>query len=575
MTFVAPWVLVALVLVVPAVVAFLMRRRRSVIKVPSTLLWQAVALRRIRNRKIRYLTRILALLACALAVVVLVGAAARPRREQQGETVAVVVDVSASMGRGEPGSPLAQARRHLGRMLWSRRPEDTYVIIAAGAEPRRLAGPTTEGALLDEALDAIEPGRGAADLGAAVDLGASLVRGASRARVLVLHDGGDGAGDMPDMPVGNPPPALQERRFRWGGGGSGDVRPDNLGIVTFATRRPADIEDEDEREVLVVAATSSPVGRRAKVTVEAFGVVLAEQRVDVPPAGEAEVRLRIRTPAREVLARVTALDGRPELLSADDEVRLVQGVVVPPRVFLVAASDAPEAETFFAEQALRAAGVRQIERVTPADAHLRVGSRDVVVALTAPPDTRPTAPVLYLGTRARAGGSGLPVRGQRELTVDAEGDPTRLRSVASHHALMRGVDLEGVAIQRALAADVPEGARALVELDGGAVVLAGGDGTDGWVYVGIDPLRSDLVLRVAFPVLVANALALLGGATQVSVAETVPRSEVTLLPGAGLGAVEAPEEALRLPRAPSVWLALAGALLLGAELFTWRKGWTR
>ena len=35
----------------------------------------------------------------------------------------------------------------------------------------------------------------------------------------------------------------------------------------------------------------------------------------------------------------------------------------------------------------------------------------------------------------------------------------------------------------------------------------GGAGRQRWVYLGIDPSGSDLVLRVAFPVLVANALA--------------------------------------------------------------------
>ncbi len=573
MNVLSPWVLAGLALLIPVIVAFLMRRRRSVLRVPSVLLWQAAAVRRIRNRRIRYLTRLLALAACLLAVAALVLAAARPRADGPGETVAVVVDVSASMGDGSSDTPLARARRELSRMLWSRRAEDRYVIIAAGQRPRRLAGPTTEGAQLDEALERLAPETGAADLGSAIDLAAALVANRPEPRVVVLHDGGDLAADLPrELPEGVP---LQARRFAWGDDGA--ATPDNLGIVTFAARRPSDLRTEDERELLLVVATSSSELRRAAVTVEAFGVPLGRQEFEVPAGGAAELRLRVETPARVLVARIEPLDGRDEYLTADDEARLVQGAVVPPRVVLVAATDALDSETFFAEQALRAAGVNEIVRATPDEAHRVARTSDVVVALSRAPVSQPPAPVLYLGTEGGAG-SILPVRGQRELTDEGEGPetPTRVRSVAANHALLRGVDLQGVTVERALAADVPEGARGLVELDGGPVVMTGGESASGWVYLGIDPQRSDLVLRVAFPVLIANSLALLGGATQVSVARTVPRSEVSLRAGPELGATEAPDLAWALiPRTPSIWLALLGAVLLGTELFTWRKGWTR
>ena len=43
-------------------------------------------------------------------------------------------------------------------------------------------------------------------------------------------------------------------------------------------------------------------------------------------------------------------------------------------------------------------------------------------------------------------------------------------------------------------------------IDGGTVMIAGGAGRSAWVYHGAEPAKSDLVLRVAFPVVVANAL---------------------------------------------------------------------
>jgi hypothetical protein len=190
------------------------------------------------------------------------------------------------------------------------------------------------------------------------------------------------------------------------------------------------------------------------------------------------------------------------------------------------------------------------------------------VALTEGPERAVDLPALYLGTRRGK----LPLSGLREL--DQEG--TRLRSLDGRDPLLRGVALDGVTIQHATIAVPPPGARALVDLDGGSVVLAGGAGRRAFVYVGVDPARSDLVLRVAFPVLVANALHALAGAEEVVVADTVARSEITLREAAPelLAAAEEPEVRFRAPLRPALILALVGAALLALEAWGWRKGWS-
>ena len=95
------------------------------------------------------------------------------------------------------------------------------------------------------------------------------------------------------------------------------------------------------------------------------------------------------------------------------------------------------------------------------------------------------------------------------------------------------------------------------------------------MWLGIDPEASDLVLRVAFPVLVGNVLAHLGGASQVITAETVPRSEVTLAAAdVGVALTTAPEPRWRFPTAPAVVVAAVGAFLLALEAWlTFRKRW--
>jgi len=164
-----------------------------------------------------------------------------------------------------------------------------------------------------------------------------------------------------------------------------------------------------------------------------------------------------------------------------------------------------------------------------------------------------------------------PFQGFHEITADA----AKLRSVEGRDALLRGVVLDGVTVEHATAIDVPQAARALVELDGGTVVVAGGAGQRAWAYLGIDPARSDLVLRVAFPVLVANALSAIGGASNVISAEPCARGEIAMRRASLMvqPLEEEPAPVWHLPASPAALLAALAALLLAFEAWTFRKGW--
>ena len=557
MSFAEPTLLYALGLLVPVLIAFLVRRRRRLVRVPSTMLWQMAALARAKNRRIQTLRRLVALLACLLAVAPLAAAPPRPARRTSGETVALVVDVSASMQAGGSKAPIVEARRSIERMLLGRGPRDRYLIVAAGASPRRLVGPTDSTPALDEAVRALEVERGPSDLGAAVELAASLVAGAEASRVVVLTDGqGPAAGAGRDLGV-----AITERRLE-------PPSRDNLGVVGFAMRPPKDARSDFEREAVITVASSSDRERSAVVSVLADGQTVTARTITLAPAGEAEVRLIVRAQASEIAARVSPADGVADAIAIDDSASLPAAIEPPRRALLVVPAGEPPPGAFFAEKALKAAGVPEVVHVAP-EVAAEIKPGDVVVALDHALAQRPAAPALYLGTKDGA----LPVENLRELATPAE---TKLLSVDAKDALLRGVALDGVTIAKARAANVPGDARALVELDGGAVLLAGGAGRASWVYVGLDPEESDLVLRVAFPVLVANAMATLAGAADVAVAETAPRSEVKL---AASDTAEArawtaePEPPWRLPASPAALLAIVAAALLALEALSYRKGW--
>jgi hypothetical protein len=553
-TFAAPLLLLGLALLVPALVAFLVRRRRHVLRVPSTLLWRLAGATTAQNRRFRSIKRLASLIACLCGLAALVLAAARPSGKNRGETVAIVIDASASMDAGGRGSPLVQARRFAAKIIAGGGPGDRYAIIAAGPAPARLAGPITAGPVLDEALEKLHTERGAADVEAAIDLAGSLVAGSTGARIVLLGDGGETAGGL--LAVREVP--VTQRMFP-------PLARENLGIASFAARAVTD-GPADEREALVTVATSSDRPRAGKVIVTAEGRELGRRRVEIPARGEAEVRVRVLASAGRITARVEPDDGMGDALATDDEATLTGGLRPPPRVLLVStAGEAQAAAVFFVEKALLAAGATEIVHVPPSMAGVEIGANDVLVALGEGPQTRADVPALYLGTVTGA----LPFTGFHPLA----GEGTKLRSLEARDPILRGVALDGVTIEKATAVAPPPGARALVDLDGGTVMLAGGAGRSAFVYLGIDPAQSDLVLRVAFPVLVANALHALGGAADVVVADTVARSEITLAaPPPADGPVE-PDSRWRLPVSPAVLLAFLGAALLALEAWTFRRGW--
>lgn len=541
-----PYFLLALALVIPVAIAFLFKRRDTLATVPSTLLFRRLALARVKNKRWKELLKKAAFLMCLAGVGLLAIAAAGPRPYGRTRSIAIVVDVSASMN----GEAFEEARGDLREVLRSRAGRDYIAIVSAGREPACLAGPTLDGDALERAVDALAVERGEADVPAALRLADGLVRDRRRASIVWITDGGAGAfdGRQTRAPL---------RVLRVGG------RRENLGLTVLAARTPDDAAD-GEREVLVTVAAAGGIGRRARVVLESNGVELGRRDLRIAGGGEREATFRVRTAVDRVTARVEARDGRGDDVRADDRASVELARTEAPRVILVAEEDAPA--RFFVEQAIRATGVREIEVRAPGGAIPRLGEHQIAVVLGEAPAQRIAGPALYLSTTRGA----VPV----PIAARLDGEATALRSIDAQHALARGVDLDGASIARAVAVD-PTGVESIVELDGGTVVAAGGTGRDRWAYVGVDPSASDLVLRVAFPVLIANALAALSGAGDVRAAETPSRTEVALLPSRAVRSAPRISAPWPVPASPALAIAILAALILLVEGAIAFKGWAR
>ena len=558
----APALLLALGLLLPLVLAFLFRRRRDALRVPSTLLWQAVSKRRSRNRSLAKLQRWLALLACLVAVGAWVIAAARPRVDGVGRRQLFVIDVSASMGGPGNRTGLARAKERVAAAIRSRSANDAIGLIAAGSTPRHLVGPTDEDAELLAALEGLEAEDAGADLDAAVLLARRLIEGELWGQIEVLSDQatlaarGDSGETRWSVPSEHPTPTLH-RVDR--------AAVDNVGISLLTTR--ALPGPSLAREALVEVLSSAPEARQVELRLSVDGVTLAARELRVEPGAATEARFSLRATAGLLRAEIAPTDGGDNALAQDDQASLELLSLVQLRVSIYA-GEASEGHRFFVERALMASGAEllpafECAKKTPKgvpDAE----KAEIVVALDQAPSCDTGTPTLFLAThRGR-----LPTGSAVELI--SENGETALKSVENEHPLMQGVDVDELEIQRAWAIPTHGTSRSLLALDGGSVVTAGGAEQDRWVHVGIDPLGSDLVLRVAYPVLVANALSTLRSADGAQEAPTIPREEIVTR--SQPESDPTPAGAPSFPVSWSLILAALGAALLSLEGWFWWRG---
>ena len=582
--------------------AFLRRRPSPVVVVPSVLVWQSALERRARRRRFARLQQLAALTALLLAVGALTLAAADPEPRAAGRVV-FVVDGSGSMG--DAAGAIGRARALIDAELAAPAGGREVALIFAGARPEILVPPTRSRAILRAGLAELgaQRGEGASDVDAALRLGIEIAAAGGDATnagecTVVLVDDGTAALATALREQAGERVHLERRRV------PGAER--NVAITLFAARPPAEPRSDADRELLVAVASTR--GGRMRVELEGHAgsqradagwAALETREVEIPPGGgEAELRLRLQLPLHRVRARVESVSLGPDSLPQDDVAELALAGLAAPRAVLVGAASA--SERFFVERALASLGVERLEEL-PAGT-LPEG---VVVVQFGAPTQRFDAPTLYVpGTipaefaevppgepaAMRADAPAPPVGGEPAPTVaevwprgvvargPLAGDEAQLREVHDDHPLMRGVALTGATFVRLRAIEPGEGRPLVTATGGGAVVAAGGAGRGRWVHLGVGANGSDLVLRVAYPVLMANAIRWLGGGGE-AVAVAPARAAEVRAPIEASAPAATPAWTLAFGRllrmGPGLLLFALGALLLAAEGAAFARGWVR
>jgi hypothetical protein len=524
MTF-AGWSLAQLLPVIGAAAGgvtllYLLKMRRRQLEVPFAALWERV-LRETETRKLwRRLRRVLSWLIQLLLLGLVAFALRDPRPSawlRDPQTLALVVDVSASMAgasdepdggeaadEGDGADEGDASPPRLERVLERARaevealgPADRAMLIVAGPEVE-VPGPLTRNpSRLLDAFDRIEVVAGEADLEGALALAHNALGGQPGARIMVLTDGA--LSDASVEAIDDCPREAVQCLVHHVSGPTA-----NVAITAFAARRYP--SDHEKVEVLAEVLNLGEEPARVRLRVEADGLDIGTVELDLAPgARERQIIPGLDAARDRLVARLEPIrgdkDGRRRLGPALDD---IAWAVVPPleplQVTLVT-----DGTNLFLEAALLTLDDHvRLTFVSPAEAsatHEDIVDADLVI-FDAPAHALPR-PLpernLVIFDPHRFEGSPAPIAAAGTVKRP------RITEQARKHPMLQGVVFKDVNMHQATTFALEPGDVALVG-HLGAPIVAAREREHVLVQIGFDPRASDLPLRVAFPLLVANTV---------------------------------------------------------------------
>ena len=511
-------------------VLYLLRMRRREVVVPFAPFWLGVAGQQRTPFWARRLRHLLSLL-LALAMYGLILLAARDPRaaatDRAGRSVVILIDRSASMSaRDEPGTRLAAARARASAIVDGLASADRALVASFAADAVAESGFEADSGRLRRAVAAIGASEEPGDLPRALAFAAAVLRGRPRPTVVLVSDGGftDDArrfawgevGLRPTEPVaGGVEPSQGSANNDLGKLPDIDVRfapvgrrGHNVGIVSFAARRvPADPGAVDAA-LVVQSFAAAPV--QVAVDVSAGGATVERVSLTLAPGERRRHALaNVFAPDARLEAKLVTASGRALADGGDDDLAVDDRAfaVVPPmprrRVLRVGGAD------LYLDGALLSLGrTVTVDRATLAAAErdrARWGDYDLVIFDGVTPATAPTAG-RYLFLDPHGAGNPFGERGTVREPV--------LADMRRDHALLRQLDLGDVNIAEARRLVLAAGDVAVAGSFGVPLIVARDRPGLRIAATSFAPRRSDMPMRPAFPLFVANALAWAGTKTE-------------------------------------------------------------
>ncbi|GMW01677.1 MAG: hypothetical protein AMXMBFR84_28140 [Candidatus Hydrogenedentota bacterium] len=483
MAFAQPIALALFALFIPVILLYLLKQRRRRVMVSNLLFWEKVLrdehtitsftrIRKLLSLLLQLL--IVSLLALAVAQPLLSGGALGARR------IVLILDRSASMTAVENGMTRFDKAKQLAQNVIRGMGQGDNLMLVTIADQADIVSPFTNGRkdLLD-ALDRVELTHGGTRFDKALSILDNLPKDERDTHVYVISDGAF------DPVTFTPAENTQFAYLKVG------EAKDNVGIAAFQLRAlPASPRDF---EIYFEAVNHTESEKRIPYEVNAAGILVDAGEL-VLAAGASEVRT-VRQFSNE--------GGEVDLfLDYDDAYPIdnrAYGVLPEPRVIPVTLVSEGN---LFLESALRTDDEIDLTMTLPANysADPVEGDHVMIFDRWAPPAT-PKGIAVFLS--AWPADLGLSSNGPLADAIITEWD--------EEHPINRHVSLTNVTIRSALKVNCPDEFTPLISAFDDPLALIRSTTDSQTLVFAFDENASDLPLRVAYPILVANAVRYMAG----------------------------------------------------------------
>jgi len=474
MNFLAPAAF-AFAAAIPVVIVFYMLKRRRVVKlVSSTLFWQKFLAETQASAPFQRLRHNWLLILQLLMLALIILALARPYfagQERGGRLRVIILDASASMqSTDEKPSRFEKARQEALKFINTLQDSDETVVLQAGAQTEVRQSATSDKGALRRAINASMATDSPTRLAEAFKLSETLIKNRSDAEIHLFSDGA--WPNLAEFENKNLPLAYH----RVG------QRANNLGIVSVDVR--ANPDDPSQRAVFANIGNFSTNAQQTEVELSFEDRILEVRPIHLAPTNmQALVFITPQSKDGVFTVRLMANDD----LAADNRVSIVSLLPQPVNVLLVTRGNQ------ILEKALRSQVHVQLSTSTVLTDSARVF--EIVVLDDVMPAVWPAVNTLAIHTANTNWFSGWETVKTPPI-VDWK----------NTHPLLRFVNFDNVFVAETLGVKAPAWGISLVDSPQTPLIIAGELERQRIVWIGFDTLNSTWPFRISFPIFMVNAI---------------------------------------------------------------------
>ena len=462
------------------VIFYLLKRKRVVKLVSSTLLWQRFLADTQASSPFQRLRHNWLLIFQILLLLLVVFALARPYFKGQTKETrlrVLILDGSTSMSAtDEEPSRFEKARAEALKWVDGMREGEQMMVLLAGASTEVKQSPTSDKGALRRAIESSGPSDAPAGLADALKTAGAFTyekRGEEEVTSGEIHLFSDGAvPPLTELENKNLPVVYH----RIGQGAR------NAGIISMEVR--ANPENAKERAVFVAVANFSTNEMKGDLELRFEGDLMQVKSIELAPTNTVPIVFVAPQIKDGVFTVRLNVD---DLLTADNEASAVSLLPQPIRVLLVSRGNR------FLEKALRS--LLNVELITSPIVADTANTFDLVVLddIAAPILPRPNLLLFHVGHT------------NLFPTWDSIKTPP-IVDWKNTHPLLRFVNFDNVQVGETLGVKAPAWGVSLVESPQTPLLVAGELDQRRLVWVGFDPLQSTWPLRISFPIFIANTV---------------------------------------------------------------------